>query len=200
MIHSTVLVCNFRQNPTPDLVTGLEKFSRQALHAGALGLSHPVTSETLNWKSPLPSDFADLAKTLAEDAEVQRVNNTALRWMQPDWPAPAHVHALTTERSASRPDDPYDGFNFADYVKDAPAKVAIHRETLHKTFGFLDPPTWLSQQHGNTVLGLDYRCETRVADGSFTNRDRTVCAVLSADCAPVFLCDHARVLLLRCCT
>lgn len=119
------------------------------------------------------------------------MNNTALRWMQPDWPAPAHVHALTTERSASRPDDPYDGFNFADYVKDAPAKVATHRETLHTTFGFLDSPTWLSQQHGNTVLGLDHRCETRVADGSFTNRDRTVCAVLSADCAPVFLCDRA---------
>ena len=54
--------------PTPDLVTRLEQFSRQALHAGALGLSHPVTSETLNWKSPLPSDFAGLAKTLAEDA------------------------------------------------------------------------------------------------------------------------------------
>ena len=54
--------------PIPDLVTRLEKFSRQALHAGALGLSHPVTSETLNWMSPLPSDFAGLAKTLAEDA------------------------------------------------------------------------------------------------------------------------------------
>ena len=107
--------------------------------------------------------------------------------MQPDWPAPAHVHALTTERSASRPDDPYDGFNFADYVKDAPAKVATHRETLHTTFGFLDSPTWLSQQHGNTVLGLDHRCETRVADGSFTNRDRTVCAVLSADRAGTFV-------------
>ena len=53
--------------PNADLVTGLEQFSRQALHAGALGLSHPVTREQLSWKSPLPADFASLVKLLTAD-------------------------------------------------------------------------------------------------------------------------------------
>jgi len=53
--------------PNADLVTGLEQFSRQALHAGALGLSHPVTREKLSWKSPLPADFASLVKLLTAD-------------------------------------------------------------------------------------------------------------------------------------
>ena len=118
------------------------------------------------------------------------MTGTALRWIQPDWPAPAHVHALTTERSASCPDDSHDGFNFADYVRDTPAQVAANRETLCRTLGFLRPPVWLSQQHGTTIVELDHRIEIEAADGSFTNRERTVCAVLSADCAPVFLSDR----------
>mgnify|MGYP001374929283 CR=1 FL=1 len=118
------------------------------------------------------------------------MNSTTLRWIQPDWPAPLHVHALTTERSASRPEDRHDGFNFADYVQDAPANVVANRQILCKTLGFLHPPVWLSQKHGSTVLKLDHRFGIKSADGSFTTREHTVCAVLSADCAPVFLSDY----------
>ena len=78
-----------------------------------------------------------------------------MRWIEPDWPAPPHVHALTTERGASQPDDPYDGFNFADYVADAPEKVEANREVLVKVLGLTCLPVWLDQQHGTTILSLD---------------------------------------------
>jgi len=118
------------------------------------------------------------------------VSTVALTWIQPDWPAPAHVYALTTERSAEHPDDPHDGFNFADYVQDAPANVDANRRTLKEVLGLAHVPYWLRQQHGTTVLNFDDLCANSVADGSFTNRDHKVCTVLSADCAPVFLSDR----------
>ncbi|HCL94853.1 MAG TPA: hypothetical protein DIC24_09550, partial [Gammaproteobacteria bacterium] len=82
------------------------------------------------------------------------MSGSPLRWVEPDWPAPSHVHALTTERGASQPDDPYDGFNFADYVADVPEKVEANRETLANALGLTCLPVWLDQQHGTTILSL----------------------------------------------
>jgi 23S rRNA pseudouridine1911/1915/1917 synthase len=39
-------------------------FPRQALHAAELSLVHPVTHETVTWKSPLPRDFKKLVDSL----------------------------------------------------------------------------------------------------------------------------------------
>jgi len=36
----------------------LDRLSRQALHASELELDHPVTGRRLNFKSPIPPDFA----------------------------------------------------------------------------------------------------------------------------------------------
>ena len=60
--------------PKPDakLITALERFSRQALHARALALHHPVTREALSWEIPMPADLTELLKTLATDSESHR--------------------------------------------------------------------------------------------------------------------------------
>jgi 23S rRNA pseudouridine1911/1915/1917 synthase len=42
----------------------LGALGRQALHASILGFEHPVTAETLRFKSPLPEDFVRLLKAL----------------------------------------------------------------------------------------------------------------------------------------
>jgi len=57
--------------PKPDalLITVLQQFSRQALHARALALQHPVTQEGLSWESPVPADLAELIRILAADME-----------------------------------------------------------------------------------------------------------------------------------
>lgn len=50
------------------LAGALRRFRRQALHAGRLGLAHPVSGEFLEWQSPLPADMRELIELLAEDA------------------------------------------------------------------------------------------------------------------------------------
>ncbi|MFA9460613.1 RluA family pseudouridine synthase [Thiohalorhabdus methylotrophus] len=43
-------------------------FSRQALHAGRLTLSHPVTGQQLTWEQPPPADMARLLAILEDSA------------------------------------------------------------------------------------------------------------------------------------
>ena len=50
------------------LAESLRGFRRQALHAERLGLSHPETSESMEWTAPMPSDMRALVEALAEDA------------------------------------------------------------------------------------------------------------------------------------
>lgn len=46
----------------------LDSFSRQALHAFRLGLTHPVSGEEMNWSVPTARDLADLLHTLGARA------------------------------------------------------------------------------------------------------------------------------------
>ena len=51
------------------LITALQGFKRQALHATKLGLVHPVSGETMNWESPMPQDMKRLIAVLEKDAK-----------------------------------------------------------------------------------------------------------------------------------
>jgi 23S rRNA pseudouridine1911/1915/1917 synthase len=48
------------------LKESLINFKRQALHSKTLTLTHPVTGETMSWKSKLPDDMTKLLKVLTE--------------------------------------------------------------------------------------------------------------------------------------
>jgi len=50
-----------------DLQDHLKQFKRQALHAKALQLTHPVTEKQLNWEVDLPTDFSQLLSVLDQD-------------------------------------------------------------------------------------------------------------------------------------
>lgn len=52
---------------TPALRECLQHFKRQALHAGRLGLEHPVTGEYLEWQVGMPEDMRELLIALRED-------------------------------------------------------------------------------------------------------------------------------------
>lgn len=106
---------------------------------------------------------------------------------RPDWPAPPQVHAWVTERgSAAR----YGTLNLATHVGDDANSVAANRGRLRAALALPSEPRWLEQVHGTRVLDLDYD-DVAPADGAVTTRVGTVCAVLTADCLPVLLCDRA---------
>lgn len=52
---------------TPALRECLQHFKRQALHAGRLGLDHPESGESLEWRVEMPEDLRALLTALRED-------------------------------------------------------------------------------------------------------------------------------------
>lgn len=58
------------KNATPELLTKLRSFKRQALHAAMLSLYHPVTGELMTWHADLPEDFVELIELLQADTKL----------------------------------------------------------------------------------------------------------------------------------
>lgn len=51
------------------LITALQGFKRQALHAARLGLVHPASGKEMEWDAPMPEDMQALLKVLEKDAK-----------------------------------------------------------------------------------------------------------------------------------
>ncbi|MDP1526223.1 MAG: peptidoglycan editing factor PgeF [Rhodocyclaceae bacterium] len=107
----------------------------------------------------------------------------------PDWPAPSNVQAIQTTRSGGVSIAPYASLNLGDHVGDAPAAVAENRRLLRTHLP--DEPVWLKQVHGTHCLDAATAVAGTEADAAFTRQPGVVCAVLTADCLPVLLCDDA---------
>jgi polyphenol oxidase len=114
------------------------------------------------------------------------------------WRAPAHVHAVTTTRAGGASTGAYQSFNLGDHVGDDTQAVRENRGRLRALLG-VDEPVWLKQVHGTAVANAAEAAPGAVADGGWTERRGVVCAILTADCLPVFLSDRAgtRVALLH---
>jgi purine-nucleoside/S-methyl-5'-thioadenosine phosphorylase / adenosine deaminase len=104
----------------------------------------------------------------------------------PGWPAPAGVRAWVSERGPGP--GRYRTLNLATHVGDEPAVVAANRARLRAALALPAEPVWLTQVHGVRVLDLDTEAQV-AADGAVTARPGVVCALLTADCLPVLLCD-----------
>jgi YfiH family protein len=105
----------------------------------------------------------------------------------PGWPAPAGVHALVTTRQGGVSTGPWASFNLASHVGDDATAVAANRALLRQSLP-ADPP-WLTQVHGALCVDAGKARSGVEADASFTRQRGVVCAVLTADCLPVLLCD-----------
>ncbi len=113
--------------------------------------------------------------------------------VQPDWPAPANVRALTTTRAGGSSQAGWKSLNLALHVGDDAQRVQQNRRSLSEAFALPAEPVWLEQVHGTTVvsLGADRPAVPPQADGAWTATAGIVCCVMTADCLPVMLCDAA---------
>ena len=107
------------------------------------------------------------------------------------WPAAARVRAVTTVRTGGVSAAPFDTLNLGDHVGDDAVAVHTNRARLRTNLALPAEPLWLTQVHGTRVVAAAQAVPGTQADGSFTDRPGVVCAVLTADCLPVFLCDRA---------
>jgi YfiH family protein len=84
---------------------------------------------------------------------------------------------------------PYDCFNLATHVDDNPDQVAINRSLLRQQLDFTLEPVWLDQVHGAEVIYAPNNSPLPSADGVYTDIKNQPCAILTADCMPVLLCN-----------
>lgn len=122
--------------------------------------------------------------------------NTVIELIRPDWQVSARVHACVTTRRGGVSAAPFESLNLASHVGDDPRAVAANRDSLECAAALPSAPIWLEQVHGTEVLDLSDRVRAAdpslatCADASLSRTPGVVCAVLTADCLPVFLCER----------
>lgn len=109
-----------------------------------------------------------------------------------EWALPSGVQCLVTQAAhhpASSSVSPFGDFNLALHVEDEPQGVHRNRQQLEAHTGL--PIRYLEQVHGPDVIHAQhlYSGSRRQADGVYSDRIGQVCAVLTADCLPILLCD-----------
>lgn len=106
----------------------------------------------------------------------------------PEWPAPATVHALQTTRQGGLSLPPYDSLNLGSHVGDDALTVAANRQLLNRHVP--SEPVWLEQVHGTQVVVAEQAGCVPRADACISRTANAVCAIMTADCLPVLLCDQ----------
>lgn len=109
----------------------------------------------------------------------------------PDWPAPANVRAVITTRRGGVSQAPYDSFNLGNHVGDDPARVEQNRALLRQWADLPSEPNWLQQIHGCKVAECDAEVWREEADAATASRPGKVCAVMTADCLPLLICNRS---------
>ena len=109
--------------------------------------------------------------------------------IEPDWPAPANVLALSTTRLGGRSVAPYASFNLAHHVADDALAVEANRAILAAALPGDASIQWLTQVHGTEVVeaGPDDGAYPE-ADAAWSCQPGAACAIMTADCLPVLFC------------
>ncbi|OOE55605.1 hypothetical protein BZG13_14890 [Salinivibrio sp. ML323] len=110
-----------------------------------------------------------------------------MRYLEPDWPAPSNVRALTTTRVGGVSHGRFSSWNLGMHVGDAPDDVAKNRLLLAKQVE--GDITWLDQVHGTQVVHLPSEDPHPEADAAFAETTGQVCTIMTADCLPVLFCS-----------
>ncbi|PJE80376.1 Laccase domain protein YfiH [invertebrate metagenome] len=106
----------------------------------------------------------------------------------PQWPVPSHIRSFVTTRCGGFSQGNYQSFNLGLSSGDNPKDVRLNREKMQSDWDWKQPPLWVRQVHGTKVVYASEDDHTIQADGVWTDKQQTVCLILTADCLPVLLC------------
>lgn len=122
---------------------------------------------------------------------------TQAHFITPDWPdAPANIGAIATLRGGGVSSGGYDdgrgggGLNLGLHCGDDADAVRENRARLQSLLPAA--PAWTAQVHGIAVADaatVAPGAPVQVADAAVSDRQRVVCAVMTADCLPVLFAD-----------
>ena len=102
---------------------------------------------------------------------------------------PDNVKLLSTPRflDGGKSKHNFGNFNLALHVNDEKNIVLANRDLLLRKYDLPSAPVWINQVHSNISVNADSISSVIEADASFSKKIGTVCAVLTADCLPIFV-------------
>lgn len=113
----------------------------------------------------------------------------------PDWPAPENVRAVSSKRTGGCSEGVFQSFNLGNHVGDKPVRVQENRQLFQTLAAMPKEPLWLQQVHGTAVARPDLASGQNttpvIADAAYSCARQNVCAVMTADCLPLLVCDKA---------
>ena len=107
---------------------------------------------------------------------------------------PDNVQVVSTMRYLDNPhenlsaENGYADFNLATHVNDNAQVVAQNRQRLIQAFSLPNEPKWLEQTHSS--ICLEASSAECIGDAIITQEKGVVCAVLTADCLPIFISNQ----------
>jgi YfiH family protein len=122
---------------------------------------------------------------------MSKANVSSLPLIYPDWPAASQVRAVSTTRLGGVSQKPFNSFNLGDHVGDHALHVGRNRQRLEHGLGLSNGIFWLRQVHSTRAVFAEETQAPVDADAVYTFKSGFVCAVQTADCLPILLCDRA---------
>ncbi len=114
----------------------------------------------------------------------------SIAFLQPQWPAPAHVRAAFTTRAGGVSVAPFDTLNLGDHVNDNADHVAQNRARLQAAVNAR--AVFLKQVHGVDVARLHASTAGGlVADACIATERGVACTIMVADCLPLLFTNRA---------
>src|SRR5437016_1417181 len=106
------------------------------------------------------------------------MSRNGIQWIEPDWPAPANVRAISTLRTGGVSQPPFDSLNLALHVGDNPKAVQENRRRVMETIQLAMQPCWLQQVHGVNVVRAEHYAQPPEADACIANESGKACVVM----------------------
>lgn len=114
-----------------------------------------------------------------------------MQLIQPNWAAPAHIHAYSTTRLDGVSEGEFEGLNLGAHVNDDPQHVFQNRFLLANKFNNTPDFCWLNQTHSNNLIKLSDSTDQNLnADASWIDSNQRTCVVMTADCLPILITDQ----------
>lgn len=96
-----------------------------------------------------------------------------MKFITPDWPAPACIKAYTTLRSGW--EGPFQENSW---------------ELLKTLLQLPSDPIWVEQTHSAIAIEAIPAHQAQIADATFSAKPNHICVILTADCLPILICNQ----------
>ena len=102
---------------------------------------------------------------------------------------PANVKLLSTQRfiNGGKSSGNFENFNLALHVNDSSDRVLENRKILKSHYDLPSNPVWINQIHSSICVDAASIKANIEADASYSSKIGIVCAIMTADCLPVFV-------------